>query len=165
MVVGITDEAQSTITGRRTAREVLHISQDLVERTLHIIDIAVPGSEHLRIGGVRLSDELSIIFVDFHAHFRCPRVWEVVFQLLNVVGSPLGQLLHDVEGDQDLSSLLFVGAGFVPVKVPVIGLLRTDSRKYPGFFNAVASDRICVWILLVRVCELLSVVSGLEQDV
>jgi len=160
MVVGIADEAQSTFVHRSTVREILHVLQELVEGAFHLGDLVVPSFEHLSVGEVRLSNETSILIVDLVDR---PLLWETVHQFLKFVGSASGQILHDSKGDHDLFAMLFVGARFVPVEEPLIGLGRTDTREYHGFTDACASDLICIWILFVRVRELLCVVSSREQ--
>jgi hypothetical protein len=160
MVVGVADEAQSTFIRSSAAREILHVPRKPVERIFHVVDVEVPGFEHLSIGEVRPSNKFLVLPVYCGARL----LWKLGLQVLEFSRSTLGQILHDVESDHDFFAVFLVGTRFVPVEVPVVGLLRTDTREYPGSFNAGTSDLICVWILFARVRELLSVVSGREQD-
>jgi hypothetical protein len=128
LIVGATDEAQSTVALSRTVRKILHIPRELVKGAFGVVDVVVPSSEHLSIGEVRFRNVFPILLVDSGAR----RVWEVVFECLELFASTRGQFLHHSEGRDDLFALLFVGTRFVPVKVPVIGFARTDTREDSG---------------------------------
>lgn len=140
--------------------KVSRVTQERVERTFRITDVIVPSPEHLIICEICPSDEFSIIIVDVLVYFR----WQLLLQPFQFSRSTSGELLHNSQGDRDLFAMLFVDTGLVPVKASVIGLARTDTRKYSGLLNACTGDLILLWGLIVRVHGLLSVVSGHEQS-
>jgi hypothetical protein len=78
MVVGIADEAQSTFIRGSTARKILHVVRESVERLPRVVDVVIPVSEHLSIGEVRSSNIPPVLIVDNAARL----LWKIVPQLL-----------------------------------------------------------------------------------
>jgi hypothetical protein len=86
MVVGVADEAQGTFARSSTAREILRVLRESVERVFRLADVVIPSSEHLSIGEVRPGNEQPVLIV-----YRVARLlWKIFLQFLEFSRSTRG---------------------------------------------------------------------------